>query len=127
MKDGRAEKFCKIESNGPAYTTEGPGADGQITRCSTNNTLKKITLTFKGSSSENARLAAIHQADRLASNGAGVAPLMIKDGNGSTLISTDRAWIEADAEKEFGVSPSDVSWTIMAVVEPGPLNITGGN
>ena len=127
LKDGRSEKFAKIEAVGPAYIIEGPGAAGQTTRCSTNNSVKKITLTFKGSSSENAKLAAIHQADRLAENGAGVAPLLIQDNNGSTLIATDRAWIEMDAEKEFGVSPSDVSWTIFAIVEPGPTAFIGGN
>ena len=127
LKDGRGEKFCKVEAVGPAYITEGPGADGQVTRCGTNNPMKKITLTFKGSSQELAKLAAICQADRLAKNGAGVAPLMIKDGKGSTLIATDRAWIEQDPEKEFGVAPSDVSVTIMAVVEPGPTNVAGGN
>jgi hypothetical protein len=73
LGDGRADPFFKITANGPAYVIEGPGADGQMTRCGTNNNGYVIMLSFKGTSSEHAKLSAIHIADRLASNGAGVA------------------------------------------------------
>lgn len=126
FKDGRAETFFKIAPNGPAYTTEGPGADGLVTRNGTNNNLYRITLTFKGSSQEHAKLSAIHIADRQKSNGAGVAPLLCKDGNGSTLITTDRAWIVSIPEDGFGVSKADVSWELDAIIEPGGF-ILGGN
>lgn len=126
VKDGRADPFFTISANGPAYTEEGPGADGHITRNATNNDLYEITLGLKGSSEEHAKLSAIHIADRLAKNGAGVAPLMCKDGGGSTLIATDRAWIVGMPEQSFGVNKPDVSWTLMAIIGPGGF-ILGGN
>ncbi len=126
FKDGRADPFFKIVAHGPAYTVEGPGADGLITRNGTNDNLYTITLSFKGSSQEHAKLSAIHIADRQATNGAGVAPLLCKDGNGSTLITTDRAWIVGFPEEGFGVTKPDVSWELMAVIPPGGL-ILGGN
>ena len=126
LGDGRADPFFKITANGPAYVIEGPGADGQMTRCGTNNNGYVITLGFKGTSSEHAKLSAIHIADRLASNGAGVAPLMCQDDNGSTLITTDRAWLTGMPEQAHGITKNDVEWELHAVIEPGGF-ILGGN
>ena len=72
LGDGRSDPFFKIAPTGDAYVVEGPGADGQVTMCGTNNDVYEITLSFKGASSENGVLSAIHIADRKASNGAGV-------------------------------------------------------
>ena len=83
----------------------------------------------RGFASEMARtgeVGAIHIADRLATNGAGVAPLMCQDDNGSTLIATDRAWIVGMPEQAHGVTKSDVEWIVHAVIAPGGF-ILGGN
>jgi hypothetical protein len=125
LTDGRAENFFKITGN-PAYKMEGPGADGHVARCGTNDDTYKISLTFKGSSNAHAKLSTIHLADRAASNGAGIAPLFIKDGNGSTLIVTDRAWIVGLPEKGLGVTPADVEWQFEAIIPPGGY-FCGGN
>jgi hypothetical protein len=126
LGDGRADPFFSITPNGPAYVTEGPGADGLITRCGTNNNLYQVKLNFKGSSSEHAKLMALHIADRSAKNGVGVAPLLCKDSNGSTLIMTDQAWIETFDELSFGITRPDVSWQLAAIVQPAGF-ILGGN
>jgi hypothetical protein len=126
LTDGRGEDFFSISSNGPAYITEGPGADGHVARCGTNNDLYEITLTLKGTSEEHAKLSAIHIADRAATTGAGVAPLFIKDANGSTLIATDRCWIVGMPEQTFGVTKGDVEWVFNAIIEAGGF-ILGGN
>lgn len=126
LGDGRAEEFFKITPNGPAYVVEGPGADGHVARCGTNNNLYTIEMSFKGTSEEHARLAVLHIADRNADNGAGVAPLFVKDNNGSTIIQTDRCWITQMPEQGLGVTKADVTWTFEAVIEPGGF-ILGGN
>lgn len=126
MSDGRADPFFQIAPNGPAYVIEGPGADGQITRCATENNLYEITLTLKGSSSEHAKLSALHIADRISTGGAGIAPLLIKDRNGSTLIATDQCWIVSFSELGFGVTRPDVAWTLHAIIPPAGF-ILGGN
>lgn len=125
LGDGRADPFFEIEQEGEAYVVEGPGADGLITRCGTNANLFKITLSFKGSSQEHAKLSAIHIADKIAENGAGVAPLLVKDNNGSTLIMTDRAWITKMPKQGYGVTPADVQWELHAIIEPAGF-ILGG-
>lgn len=126
LVDGRADPFFAIEQNGPAYVIEGPGADGHVARCGTNNDLYTITLSFKGTSAELAKLTAIHVADRQATNGAGVAPLLCKDANGSTVIMTDRAWITGLPSQSFGITKPDVSFELMAVIPPGGF-LLGGN
>lgn len=126
LGDGRSDPFFVIEQDGDAYVVEGPGADGLVTRCGTNNNVYTITLTFKGSSSENAKLSALHNLDRQNFNGAGVASLLCKDSNGSTLIQTDTAWIKKSAGKSLGITPGDVSWEITAIIQPGGF-IAGGN
>lgn len=125
MSDGRADPFFSIAPNGPAYVVEGPGADGHITRCGTNDDLYTITLTLKGTSNAHAKLSALHIADRSSANGAGVAPLLVKDGNGSTLIATDRCWIVQAPETEFGITRPDMAWEFHAIIPPAGL-ILGG-
>jgi hypothetical protein len=125
IADGRADPFFSIAPQGPAYVVEGPGADGHVTRCGTNNNLYTITLTLKGTSSEHAKLQAVHIADRIASNGSGVAPILCKDGNGSTLVSTDRCWIATFNELAFGITRPDVAWELHAVIEPGNFQLGG--
>jgi hypothetical protein len=125
LEDGRADPFFTISAQGPAYIMEGPGADGHIARCGTNNNAYVITLGFKGTSSEIAKLTAIHLADRAAFNGAGIAPLFCKDANGSTLIATDQAWITQLPEVSFGVNKPDVSIELHAVIPPGGF-LAGG-
>lgn len=125
VSDGRADPFFSIAPQGPAYVVEGPGADGLVTRCGTNNNLFTITLTLKGTSQAHAILTALHVADRNSSNGAGVAPLLVKDGNGSTLIATDRCWIATFSELAFGVTRPDVAWELHAVIEPGSMLLGG--
>ena len=126
LDDGRSDPFFQIAPNGDAYVVEGPGADGHVAFCGTNNDLYEITLSFKGTSNVHQALSAIHIADRQAFNGRGIAPLICQDESGATLIQTDRARIMALPEVSFGVTKGDVAWKIMAVIEPGGF-FAGGN
>ncbi len=126
LGDGRADPFLKLTANGPAYIVEGPGADGHIARCATNNDLYVVELSFKGTSSEHAKLSALHIADRKARNGAGIAPLVCLDANGSTIIQCAEAWIEGFPEQAFGVNKPDVTWTLYANIPVGGF-LLGGN
>jgi hypothetical protein len=125
LADGRGDPFFQLAPNGPAFTTEGPGADGHITRNKTNNNLYTITLTFKGTSAEHAKLSALFLADRVSENGVGVAPLLVKDSNGSTLIATDQCWIATFNELGFGVGKPDIAWELHAVIQPAALQLGG--
>jgi hypothetical protein len=126
LGDGRADPFAKITQDGPAYVTEGPGADGHVARCATNNRLFTIELSFKGTSAEHAKLTGIHIADLESTNGAGVAPLLLKDANGSTIVQTAEAWIEGMPEQAHGITKPDVTWVLKAIIPPAGF-LLGGN
>lgn len=126
LDDGRSDPFFTITPNGDAYVIEGPGADGHVAMCGTNNDVYEIQLSFKGTSNVHQALSAIHIADRAAFNGAGIAPLVCQDESGATLIQTDRCRIMGMAEQSFGITKGDVNWKLIAVIEPGAF-ILGGN
>lgn len=126
LEDGRSDPFFKIAPLNDAYVIEGPGADGHVAMCGTNSDVYEITLSFKGTSSCNATLSAMHIADRKQFNGAGIMPLLVEDGSGSTLIQTDRCRIMSMTELSAGVTKPDTNWKLIAVIEPGGLFI-GGN
>lgn len=111
---------------GDAFSDE-IGADGHVCRYATHENRCTISIILKGSSEENAKLSALHAADVLATNGLGVVPLLFRDGNGTTLIATDKAWIMKLPDTTKAAAPQDVTWTIRAVLS-SPLNaIIGGN
>lgn len=125
LSDGRGDPFFQIAPQGPKFVLEGPGADGHVTRCATNNNTYTITLTYKGTSNAHARLSALHTADLESDNGAGIAPLLLKDRGGSTLIATDQCWIVTFNELAFGITRPDVAWELHAVISPSSFVLGG--
>jgi len=116
----------EITPEGPAFADE-MGADGTVCRYATNECRARANVTLKGFSKENAKLSALHGADKSEENGLGVVNFIFIDNAGSTKVSTDKAWIEGMPAKTFGSQPGDVVWPIRLVLS-SPLNwIIGGN
>jgi len=116
----------EISPEGPAFADD-IGADGSVCRYATNERRATANVVLKGHSAEHAKLSALHAADVSATNGLGVAPFLFKDGNGSSLVATDKAWLLGMPAKTFAASPGDVTWAIRLVLT-SPLNwVVGGN
>ena len=116
----------EIVPEGPAFTDE-MGADGTVCRYATNECRARANVTLKGFSKENAKLSALHGADKGEENGLGVVPFLFIDNNGSTKVSTDKAWVEGMPSASFGSARGDTVWPIRLVLS-SPLNwIIGGN
>lgn len=125
LEDGRSEdEFLSVEYQNDAFTDE-LGADGLVIRNATHDDRVDIDVTLKGSSLEHAKLSAIHNADRLSKNGAGVSTLVIRDAAGTTLLATSQAWVVKAPAMTFGTARGDMTWSLRAVV--GPDAIFGGN
>lgn len=126
FEDMRADEFVRITPSQEEFGTI-VGADGSVTRFRNYNTLFDVQLGFKRSSKCNTLMSGIHVADMLAGGGAGVASLIIKDLNGSSIFASEKAWIkgfpEAGNGKEVGPDPN---WMLAAIVLPGQY-IIGGN
>lgn len=124
IKDGLVS--AEIAPEGPAFADE-LGADGLVCRYATNERRHTMNVTLKGSSEENAKLSVLHGLDVASTNGAGIVPMFLRDGNGTSLISTDSAWITQLPTKSFGASAGDCVWNIRCVLS-SPLNaVIGGN
>lgn len=116
----------EIAPEGPAFADES-GADGSVIRYATNERRATANVTLKGHSKVHAKMSALHGGDVSAINGLGVAPFLFLDGNGSTKVSTDKAWILGMPAKTFAQAPGDVTWAIRLVLS-SPLNwVIGGN
>lgn len=116
----------EITPEGPAFLDD-IGADGSVCRYATNERRATANITLKGHSKEHALLSALHAADVSATNGQGVVNFIFEDGNGSSIVSTDKAWLMGMPAKTFAASPGDVVWAVRLVLS-SPLNwIIGGN
>jgi len=113
--------FVSIERNNDMWTLK-TGADGYGTRAKSSDKSGRVTLTLLQSSPSNDALSAIALADEL--SGAGVNPLLVRDGGGRTVASALSAWIVKIPQVEFAKEVGNRAW----VFEADSLNIfVGGN
>lgn len=90
--------------------TKHTGAGGDVARTRNRNKGGKVSFTLMASSPTNDLLSAQAAADELAGTGAGA--LLVKDGNGSTVLAAPNAWISKPPAVEFGKELGDREWTI---------------
>jgi hypothetical protein len=87
------------------------GAGGEGTRVRNRNRAGKVTFTLKASDPTNDALTAVQKADELL--GTGVAPLLVKDLGGTTLISSANSFIAKPPAVEFGKELGTREWVIV--------------
>lgn len=85
-------EFCSIEQNAEDYSLV-MGTDGEGTRSASNNRSAKVTIKLMQSSSSNELLSAANNLDRISPNGAGVGVLLIRDRQGTSLFTAQKAWL----------------------------------
>lgn len=114
----------KIEQQDPDFVNK-VGSDGSVTRSKTNKRLTKITVTVLQTATINAALSTLNNVDRAASNGAGVAPLLIRDRQGLSVFAAGESWLEGPPMSvEYGTEATDREWIIWAA---RPERFDGGN
>lgn len=108
-----AGKFIEIDALADAFV-DTLSLDGEVSRSKTNDDRADITITIMSTSATNALFSALHLADKLAANGAGVGPLLIKDRQGLSLFAAAEAWIVRPPKREFGQKAVPLEWKIRA-------------
>ena len=83
--------FVSVARDEQAFT-KVTGADGTTSRAKSANRSGSITLTLSQTSPSNDVLSALAVADE--ETGAGVVPVLIKDGSGRSVHATDAAWVQ---------------------------------
>jgi hypothetical protein len=82
----------------------------------------QVTVTLKQSSTTNDKMSAAMIADKL--TGAGIFPLTIADGSGTSLRFADAAFIKKAPTMDLGNSAKDRTW----ILHTGPCDLfIGGN
>lgn len=98
------------------------GADSEVTRVRKGVEDVQVSVTLKQSSTTNDKLSAAMIADKI--TGAGVFPLTIADGSGTSLLFADAAFIKKAPTVDLGNSAKDRVW----VLHTGPCELfIGGN
>lgn len=96
------------------------GTDGGVDRINKNINDLLLTLTIKQTSPTNTALTEIARQDRIAN--LGVLPFLVKELNGTTLISAPQAWIKKQADVSYGSGIEGREWTF----DTGPAEMSTG-
>ena len=104
-------EFLRIEQETDDFV-DVVGTDGEVTRSKTNDRRATATILLMQTSSSNQKLAALSNLDRLAPNGAGIAPFLVTDGNGDTLYEAASAWVMRPPNASFDRQATVREWTI---------------
>jgi hypothetical protein len=115
--------FCRIKKEAPSFGHK-QGTDGQITRYKTNQSMTSVSLILMQSSEGMNILSSLLNIDELGTNGAGVAPILIRDRNGLSVFAAPEAWIVGPPEVAYGREPEAREWIIACA---NPTRFDGGN
>lgn len=117
------DEFLTITQTSPDFV-KVVGTDGEVTRSKTNDHSATIEVKLMQSSDGNVALSVLNNIDKLAPNGAGTGPMLIKDLQGTSLYSAAICWIAKPPDVSFGKSAKERVWTL----ECGNLvRLDGGN
>lgn len=116
-----AGSFVTITKDEPAYTKK-VGTDGKVTRAKSNNDSGTITIRLDQASASNDYLSGIALLDRASDTG--VVPMLVRDANGTTIISAESVWVQKMPDTEYSNEALDREW----VLDCGPMDMfVGGN
>lgn len=101
--------FISAERTEDAFSL-AVGAGGDVTRVRSQDKSGTVTLTLQAASPSNDVLSALAATDEL--TGLGYGSLIVKDLNGTTLLSASNAWVRKLPVTEFADEASGREWMI---------------
>lgn len=116
-------EFLRIEQLSDDFVDK-VGTDGEVTRSKTNDRRTTVTVLLMQSSSGNNALSALNNIDRLANNGAGVAPVLVSDRQGLQTFAAAECWIVKPPDVSYDREPTGREWVLRAA---NPERFDGGN
>ena len=105
------DAIATLEFEGKAFTKVA-GGDGEIIRSKNFNRSGTLKCKVMQSAGVNDKLWALHKLDMNTPNGAGIGVLVIKDLQGTTLLTAASAWISAPPNPVWGTSGQQWEWSI---------------
>jgi len=104
-------EFVRIEQESEDFIDK-VGTDGEVTRSKTNDRRATVSILLMQSSDANALLSGLNNIDRLAGNGAGVGPFLVRDRQGLALYAGAECWISKPPDVSFDREPTAREWTL---------------
>lgn len=112
-------EFLSVERNADQFQVI-VGADGESARVASADRSGNVTLTLMQMSESNDFLSEKLSEDE--ETNVATFPLLIKDGQGTTLIQSSQAWVKKYATAGFGKDDAQREW----VIETGDLRVLVG-
>jgi hypothetical protein len=100
------------------------GTDGSAARSKTNDRETEIKVNLLQTNSANAALSALLFADVSTPNGTGIGSFVVKDLQGTTLVSVPTAWITQPADITLDRGAKGRSWLVTGLWD---VALIGGN
>jgi len=124
IETGRGEdEFVSYEQDVPNFSTKS-GVDGETTRSENKNTTTTLKLTLMQTSSSNGFLSAILNGDISIPGGAGIAPILVRDRQGTTVLMSPEAFIVGPPAVKRGKEVGMNEWTFKVIA---PVRFDGGS
>lgn len=124
IETGRGEdEFLSWEQLAPDITSKA-GSDGEVTICENKDKRTKLVLTLMQSSKGNDTLSAIRLASTKLGIASAVAPLAVKDLNGTTTIVSVEAYILGPPKQARKKEVDVLQWEFELA---NPERFDGGN
>jgi|GEM_PF-889380 len=117
------DEFVSIAKAEDTYTYKA-GVDGEGTRSESRNNYYEVTLTLMRTSKGNALLSAIHNGDIAIPGGSGIAPILIRDRQGTSLFAAAEAWIIKVPDNAYAKEANVLQWRFGV---HGAVQFIGGN
>ena len=109
----------KIEPVADRFTSQ-VGSQGDLTRTKSSNKLCKLTVVLQHNSPSNAVFQGAIINDENTNNG--YEPVLLRDGSGSDLHTSEAAWVMKQAGASYGDAATNKEW----VLEGNFRNLLGG-
>lgn len=103
--------------------TDQDGSDGEVMRSRSNNKRHDVSLILMQSSDSNLYLSGLAELDNKSAEGKG--PLLVTDLSGTTLYFWPEAWIQQEADGNFGREGTDRTWPLRT--GQAASSVVGGN
>jgi Protein of unknown function (DUF3277) len=114
------EKMIAVKTHGDINKVVG--ADGEVARSMSANRTVDVTISLLETSQTNDFLSNLHELD--INTGNGMVTFLLKDLNGTTLISAKQCWVKKYPEKDYTAKVKEIDW----IIETGQADMfMGGN
>lgn len=101
--------FCTVARTSDTWSMK-IGSGGEVARSKNPDRSGRITLRLLSTSDSNDYLSGLFLADDLSNSG--IVPVMIKDGNGTSLFTAPQAWVVKPADADFDKEANEREWML---------------